>query len=85
MDCIVVPGQIIDCQTAASATYQCVWASAAVAGGAQFWCDPSAEALLYGRVDANEYKSHSDKTFPPISPDQPDVPGAGDNVFSDDL
>lgn len=81
MDCIIVPGQIIQCNAAASKSFQCVWVSGVTANQAQFWCDPSAEATFYSAI--------SDTELNPSAPSGPPAvlnnSGAGVEVFDQEF
>jgi hypothetical protein len=85
MDCIIVPGQIIECQSPQAVTFECVWISSVTANQAQFWCDPSAEAALYGAVNSREFTPRFNKQFSPQPPAGMGVPGAGSNVFEQEF
>lgn len=49
LSCLIVPGQIISCPVL-SKSVECVWISSITANQAQFWCDPTDEAEIYGAI-----------------------------------
>lgn len=81
MECIIVPGQIIECEVSAVASFQCVWVSSVASNQAQFWCDPAAELVLYGSLNVNEFSPRADQDLSPVVPLPPASPGAGANVL----
>jgi len=71
LSCLIVPGQIISCPVL-SRSVECVWISSITANQAQFWCDPSDEAVIYGAI------------FDDSRPDQPkEIPEALDEPGMD--
>ena len=82
--CLIVPGQIITCPAKKSATVDCVWISGVTANQAQFWCDASDEAALYGfaasatQPDESADGPNAQTTAPPPNDDDLD-----NNVFHD--
>lgn len=53
LDCIIIPGQVIDCKSASGRSFQCVIYSQITPNQAEFFCDPSAERLLLQDGDLN--------------------------------
>ena len=53
LDCIIIPGQVIDCRSTSGRSYQCVIYSQITPNQAEFFCDPSAERLLLQDGDLN--------------------------------
>lgn len=49
LSCLIVPGQIISCPVL-SKSVECIWISSISANQAQFWCDPTDEAVIYGAI-----------------------------------
>lgn len=54
--CIVIPGQVIDCNSKGGSPFQCVWISGIQANQAEFWCDPSVDAMLANEISANTFR-----------------------------
>ena len=73
--CVVIPGQVIDCKSKGGLPFQCVWISGIQANQAEFWCDPSVDAMLANEISANIF-SQSDvdplmqRTAEPVEPRQ---------------
>lgn len=68
LSCLIVPGQIISCPTP-SGSAECVWISSITTNQAQFWCDPSDEAVIYGSMfDESRPEQPQDK-IPDYAPD----------------
>ena len=52
--CLIIPGQVIDCKTRTSRSFQCVWISGAQANYAEFWCDPQVDAMLRNELSIKQ-------------------------------
>ena len=57
--CLVIPGQVIDCKSKAGTPFQCVWISGVQSNQAEFWCDPSVDAMLANEISANTFRQQS--------------------------
>ena len=62
--CIIVPGQIVSCQTTTSKAVNCVWISGVTANQAQFWCDADAEAAMYDNQPESDPPKSLDNKLP---------------------
>lgn len=52
-NCLIIPGQVIECKSRRSRPFQCVWVSGVQANQAQFWCDPQVDAMLRNEISGN--------------------------------
>lgn len=52
--CLIIPGQVIDCKSRNSRSFQCVWISGAQANYAEFWCDPQVDAMLRNELSSKQ-------------------------------
>jgi hypothetical protein len=57
--CVVIPGQVIDCKSKGGTPFQCVWISGVQSNQAEFWCDPSVDAMLANEISANTFRQRS--------------------------
>ena len=57
--CVVIPGQVIDCKSKGGTPFQCVWISGVQSNQAEFWCDPSIDAMLANEISANVFRQRS--------------------------
>lgn len=57
LDCMIIPGQVIDCKSKSGKSFQCVIYSQYTTNQAEFYCDPSAERLLLqeGELDGGSF------------------------------
>lgn len=46
LDCIIIPGQVIDCKSNSGKSFQCVLYSQYAPNQAEFFCDPSVDQML---------------------------------------
>jgi len=46
LDCIIIPGQVIDCKSLSGKSFQCVLYSQYTPNQAEFFCDPSVDQML---------------------------------------
>ena len=53
--CLIIPGQVIDCKSKAGTPFQCVWISGVQSNQAEFWCDPTVDALLATELKTNVF------------------------------
>ena len=44
--CMIIPGQIIDCESQIDRSFQCVYVSSAIQGQSEFWCDSTVDLML---------------------------------------
>jgi hypothetical protein len=69
--CIIIPGQVIDCRSSSSRTFQCVWISGAQANYAEFWCDPQVDSMLRNELSSKQLnQSFTDTTTNNLHPIQ---------------
>ncbi len=54
--CIIIPGQVIDCKSKGGKPFQCVWISSVQSNQAEFWCDPSVDAMLSAEVSGSAFR-----------------------------
>lgn len=67
-NCLIIPGQVIECNSLLNKSFQCVSISGAMGNQAQFWCDPSIDSMLSKEIDTNEFSpDHNDKISPTIN------------------
>lgn len=52
--CLIIPGQVIDCKSRGSRSFQCVWISGSQANYAEFWCDPQVDAMLRNELSSQQ-------------------------------
>ena len=77
--CLIIPGQVIDCRSRKTRTFQCVWISGSQANYAEFWCDPQVDALLRNELSSSQLNQpFTDTTTNNLSPLQ-------SNEFTDSL
>jgi len=57
--CLVIPGQVIDCKSKGGIPFQCVWTSGVQSNQAEFWCDPSVDAMLANEISSNAFRERS--------------------------
>jgi hypothetical protein len=46
LDCIIIPGQVIDCKSYSGKSFQCVLYSQYTPNQAEFFCDPAVDQML---------------------------------------
>jgi hypothetical protein len=46
LNCIIIPGQVIDCKSVSGKSFQCVLYSQYTPNQAEFFCDPSVDRML---------------------------------------
>lgn len=46
LDCIIIPGQVIDCKTSSGKSYQCVFFQQYTTNQAEFTCDPAVDKMV---------------------------------------
>lgn len=63
LQCIIIPGQVIDCKSRSGKSFQCVLYSQYAANQAEFFCDPSVDQMLGQEVDAPDHDAFYN-TFP---------------------
>lgn len=51
--CLIIPGQVIDCKSPKSRSFQCVWISGVQAYYAEFWCDRNVDVMLRNEISSN--------------------------------
>jgi hypothetical protein len=67
--CLIIPGQVIDCKSRSSRSFQCVWISGAQANYAEFWCDPQVDAMLQNELSSQQLNQpFSDTTTNQLRP-----------------
>jgi hypothetical protein len=52
LQCIIIPGQVIDCKSRSGKSFQCVLYSQYTSNQAEFFCDPSVDQMLGQEADA---------------------------------
>jgi hypothetical protein len=52
LQCIIIPGQVIDCKSRSGKSFQCVLFSQYTPNQAEFFCDPSVDRMLGQETDA---------------------------------
>jgi hypothetical protein len=62
--CLIIPGQVIDCRSNSSRTFQCVWISGAQANYAEFWCDSQIDAMLRNELSSKQLRQPFTNTTP---------------------
>jgi len=67
--CLIIPGQVIDCKSRRSRSFQCVWISGIQANQAEFWCDPQVDAMLRDEISGNILQQQFQPTAPSTSSD----------------
>lgn len=63
LQCIIIPGQVIDCKSRSGKSFQCVLFSQYTPNQAEFFCDPSVDRMLGQEADASGEASFYN-TFP---------------------
>ena len=54
-NCLIIPGQVIDCKSRESRSFQCVWIIGSHANSyADFWCDPQVDAMLRNELSSQQ-------------------------------
>ena len=67
--CLIIPGQVIDCKSRSSRSFQCVWISGVQANYAEFWCDPQVDAMLRNELSSKQLnRPFTDTTISPLRP-----------------
>lgn len=46
LDCIIIPGQVIDCKTSSGKSFQCVFYQQYTSNQAEFTCDPAVDKMI---------------------------------------
>lgn len=46
LDCIIIPGQVIDCKTSSGKSFQCVFFQQYTSNQAEFTCDPAVDKMI---------------------------------------
>jgi hypothetical protein len=64
-NCLIIPGQVIECNSLSDKSFQCVSISGTIGNQAQFWCDPSVDSMLSKEIDTNEFSPDHDNKFSP--------------------
>jgi hypothetical protein len=52
LQCIIIPGQVIDCKSRSGKSFQCVLFSQYTPNQAEFFCDPAVDQMLGQEVDS---------------------------------
>jgi len=69
--CLIIPGQVIDCKSRSSRSFQCVWISGSQANYAEFWCDPQVDAMLRNELSSKQLnRPFTDTTTNQLRPSQ---------------
>lgn len=53
LDCIIIPGQVIDCKTGSGKSFQCVLFQQYTLNQAEFACDPDVERMISEEVPSD--------------------------------
>ena len=77
--CLIIPGQVIDCNTASGREFQCVSISGAIGNQAQFSCDPKVDRMLIDELNNKAFKPE------PISIPVDETQATTDNIIDGTL
>lgn len=77
--CLIIPGQVIDCKSKGGRPFQCVWINGIQSNQAEFWCDPTVDALLANELSSNVFRSNGKD--PLIQQHADPIVGHSDDAF----